>query len=91
MDDEGACLWAPVSDTPSLVSQLEDHAASLQHQFNILLQQVQNLSAAVWNLQQNIAENVPPSSSQVHQQPPVSLLPMRSGTWEQELGTAYVP
>ena len=40
MDDEGARLWVPVPDTPSPVPQLEDHAAPLQHQFDILLQQV---------------------------------------------------
>ena len=50
MDDEGAHLWALVLDTPSPVPQLEDHATPLQHQFDILLQQVQNLSDAVWNL-----------------------------------------
>ena len=38
MDDEGAHLRVPVLDTPSLVPQPEDHAAPLQHQFDILLQ-----------------------------------------------------
>ena len=37
MDDEGAHLWAPVPDTPSLGPQLEELVAPLQHQFDILL------------------------------------------------------
>ena len=37
MDDEGAHLRVLVLETP-FVLQLEDHAAPLQHQFDILLQ-----------------------------------------------------
>ena len=47
MDDEGAHLRVPVSDTPSPVPLPEEHAAPLQHQFDVLLQQVQNLSTTV--------------------------------------------
>ena len=66
MDDEGDRLRALVPDTPSPVPQLEEHAAPSQQQFDILLQQVQNLSTVVWNLQQNVAGHVAPSPSQVH-------------------------
>ena len=91
MDDKGDCLRAPVPDTPSPVPQLEEHAALSQHQFDVLLQQVQNLSTAVWNLQQNVAGHVALSPVQVHTQLPVSPLPPRSHTWEQEPDLAYDP
>ena len=37
MDDEGACLRVSILDTPSSVPKSEDHAAPLQHQFDVLL------------------------------------------------------
>ena len=50
MDDEGAHLRVPIPDTPSPVPQLEEHAVPSQHQFDFLLEKVQNLSTTVWNL-----------------------------------------
>ena len=48
---EGTHPQMPVLEMPPPQPQTENDGAQMQHQFDLLVQQVQNLTTVIWNLQ----------------------------------------
>ena len=57
---KGSHPWVPIPETPPSVPQPKNIVVQM-HQFELLVWQVQNLTVAVWNMQQTAAGAIAPS------------------------------